>query len=156
MSAPNINLSESDPTLARLENQIEWYENKSNYNQRMFQQIKIIEIAAAACIPLFALLGFPGASFVAGAMGVIVAVLEALLHLNQYQPQATTSRCTCEALKHEKFLYLASAGPYANVANAHALLAESVESLVAREHAGWVTVRQQAPVMQETWHRQAS
>jgi Protein of unknown function (DUF4231) len=71
-------------------------------------------------------------------------VLEGLLHLNQYQQNWTTYRSTCEALKHEKYVYLANAGPYANAAAAHALLAERIESTVSQEHAQWSSIQQQA------------
>ncbi len=37
----------------------------------------------------------------------------------------------------------AHAGPYANVNDPRALLAERVESLVSQEHAQWATVQQQ-------------
>jgi hypothetical protein len=46
-------------------------------------------------------------------------------------------------LKHEKYLYLANAGPYATVAVAHALLAERIESLVSQEHAKWAAGQEQ-------------
>jgi uncharacterized protein YdeI (BOF family) len=46
----------------------------------------------------------------------------------QYHPNWITYRSTCEALKHEKYLYLAKAGPYAAVIDAHVFLAERIES----------------------------
>jgi Protein of unknown function (DUF4231) len=46
-------------------------------------------------------------------------------------------RSSAEALKHEKYLFLASAGPYAAAENPRALLAERVESMVSQEHAKW-------------------
>jgi hypothetical protein len=54
-----------------------------------------------------------------------------------------TYRSTCEALKHEKHLWLAKAGPYLEAANPEALLAERVEALISREHAKWVAQRRQ-------------
>jgi hypothetical protein len=70
-------------------------------------------------------------------------VLEGLLHLNQYQQNWIAYRSTCEELKHEKYVYLAQAPPYASVDKPHALLAERVESLVSQEHAKWASVQQQ-------------
>lgn len=46
------------------------------------------------------------------ALGVSVVVLEGVQHLNQYQKTWLDYRSTAEALKHEKFLSLADAGPY--------------------------------------------
>jgi hypothetical protein len=50
---------------------------------------------------------------------------------------------TSEALKHEKFLYLAHAGTYATAANPDALLAERIEGRVSQEHASWASEQSQ-------------
>jgi len=44
-------MTEADPTLERLEDQINWYDRKSNYSQQVYKWMKIIEIAAAALVP---------------------------------------------------------------------------------------------------------
>jgi hypothetical protein len=134
---------ETDPVFARLEDQIEWYDRKSRSAQRSFKRIKVIEIPSAAAIPFLAALSFPYQKLVTAGLGVLITVLEGLLHLNQYQQNWTTYRSTCEALKHEKFVYLGEAGPYANVPAPRALLAERVESTVSQEHAQWASVQQQ-------------
>ena len=136
--------SESDPIFGRLEDQIGWYDRKSQSAQRIFTRIKIVEILAAAAIPFLAALSFPRDKLVTAGLGVLITVLEGLLHLKQYQQNWTNYRSTCEALKHEKFVYLAGAGPYMNVPNPRALLAERVESTVSQEHAQWASVQQQA------------
>jgi len=128
-----------NPTLERLENQIGWYDKKSVQNQRLYKSIKLAEIIAAACIPLAAGIGVT--SFVTGGLGVLVTVLEGLQHLNQYHNNWTTYRSTCEDLKHEKYLWLAKAGPYKPTEDADGLLAERVESLISREHATWISAR---------------
>ena len=64
--------------------------------------------------------------------------------LNQYQQNWITYRSTCEALKHEKYLYMAKAGPYAAASDSHALLAERIESLISQEHAKWVSAQESA------------
>src|SRR5215469_4493893 len=104
----------SDPIFGRLEDQIDWYDRKSRSAQRIFKRIKIVEIFAAAAIPFLAGLSYPHDKLVTGALGVIITILEGLLHLNQYQQNWSSYRSTCETLKHEKFVYLAHAGPYAH------------------------------------------
>ena len=146
-STPSVILlpdPKTDPIFDRLENQIDWYDRKSRASRRMFKRIKIIEILSAAAIPFLAALSFPYDKLVTAGLGVLITVLEGLLHLNQYQQNWTTYRSTCEALKHEKYVYLASAGPYANASAAHALLAERIESTVSQEHAQWSSIQQQA------------
>jgi hypothetical protein len=134
-------MTDSDVTLDRLEDQIGWYDNKSMHCQRMFKWLKGVEIGAAAFIPLAAGAGL--SVLLTGLLGVLVVVLEGLQHLNQYQQNWISYRSTCEALKHEKFLHLAHAGPYADAKDAHAFLAERIESLVSQEHAKWVSTQEQ-------------
>jgi hypothetical protein len=133
-----------DPIYGRLEDQIDWYDRKSRSAQRIFKRIKIVEILGAAAIPFLAGLNYPGDKLVTGGLGVLITVLEGLLHLNQYQQNWTNYRSTCEALKHEKFVYLAKAGPYSTAPDPRALLAERIESTVSQEHAQWASVQQQS------------
>src|ERR1043166_5091962 len=134
--------SDTDPIIARLEDQIDWYDKKSLTNQRAFKWIKMIEIVAAAIIPFLAAFKFSQAVWVTSGLGVLITVLEGTLHLNQYQQNWIAYRSTCESLKHEKYTYLGKASPYAGVADPHALLAERIESLVSQEHAKWASDQQ--------------
>jgi hypothetical protein len=136
----------TDSVTDRLENQIEWYDRKSGSNQRAYKRIKIVEIIAAAVIPFASAFNndFHYAGYITGALGVIITILEGLLHLNQYQENWAAYRSTCEALKHEKYCFLAKAADYATAADPRALLAERIESLVSQEHAKWSASQQQA------------
>jgi hypothetical protein len=51
-------------------------------------------------------------------------------------------RSTAEALKHERYLYLARAGPYTGE-DRHRQLAERIEGLISQEHAKWASSSQQ-------------
>jgi hypothetical protein len=140
-----IATSAPDPIIERLEDQINWYDRKSRSNMRWYKRLKISEIASAAVIPFLAASNIPHAVFATGILGVLVTLFEGTLQLNQYHENWIRYRSTCESLKHEKYIYLASAGPYPNVENPRALLAERVESLISQEHAKWATVQQQDP-----------
>jgi len=135
-------ISEPDSISERLEDQIAWYDRKSLSNQRYFKRIKVVEIAAAALIPFLSAFHLPRMMWVTGAVGVVITLLEGILHLNQFQQSWIAYRSTCESLKHEKYIYLAKAAPYAGSADPHALLAERIESLVSQEHAKWASVQQ--------------
>jgi|ERR1035438_151325 hypothetical protein len=137
--------SSVDPIMDRLEDQIGWYDRRSVTSMHWYKRLKISEIACAAIIPFLAASSIPGTVYVTGALGVLVTVFEGLLQLNQYHENWIRYRSTCESLKHEKYIYLANAGPYANIDKPRALLAERVESLVSQEHAKWATVQQQDP-----------
>jgi Protein of unknown function (DUF4231) len=135
----------SDPVIERLEDQIGWYDRRSLSSMHWFKRIKITEIASAAVIPLLAASKFPHAVFATGVLGVVVTVFEGLLQLNQFHENWIRYRSTCEALRHEKYMYLANAGLYSNVEKPRALLAERVEALVSQEHSQWATFQQQDP-----------
>lgn len=77
---------------------------------------------------------------------MIVVVLESMQGLYQFQQNWTNYRSTAEGLKHEKFLWLARAGPYKDPDNpsAEAIFAERVEALISTEHAKWVSYQEQA------------
>ncbi len=143
MSATATNVANIDPIMERLEDQIGWYDLKSLVNQRYFTRIKTVEILAAAVIPFLAAFNLPQVGLMTGGLGVLITVLEGMLHLNQYQQNWIAYRSTCESLKHEKYVYLGKASPYSNAADPHALLAERIESLVSQEHAKWASAQQQ-------------
>ncbi|HEY7098684.1 MAG TPA: DUF4231 domain-containing protein [Terriglobales bacterium] len=134
---------DSDAILARLDDQISWYDGNSSRNQSRFKLIKTIEIATAALIPFLTGLPIPYVLPITGAMGVVISILEGTLHLNQYQNNWISYRATAEALKHEKFIFLGSAPPYSNASDPRALLADRVESLVSQENSKWASTQLQ-------------
>lgn len=136
-------MSQMDIVLERMEDQLNWYDKKSSYNERMFRWFKSATMVVSISIPLCA--AFVKYPLITGGLGASIALLEGLQQLNQYHQNWITYRSTAEALKHEKFLFLSSAGPYANADNAKALLAERVESLVSQEHAKWTSAQELPP-----------
>lgn len=130
-----------DPTFERLEDQIGWYDRRSRRNQRLFKLVKAVQLVAAAAIPVVATLDAHPA--IPAALGALIVVLEGVQQLNQYQQNWSSYRSTCEALKHEKFLFLAHAGPYAGSDDGRALLADRIEGLISQEHAKWVSAREE-------------
>ena|SRR5215211_5639438 len=130
-----------DVTFARLEDQIAWYDSKSALNQRRFKWVKAVQMVAAAAVSVVA--AVDGPSYIPAALGALVVVLEGFQQLNQYQQNWITYRSTCEALKHEKFLFLAGAGPYSQDRGSQAVLAERIEGLISQEHAKWTSAREQ-------------
>jgi hypothetical protein len=125
-----------DPTWDRLEDQISWYDRRSGDNQRRYKWLKLLEISLAASLPVVAAVRSP--VWVTGGLAAVVVVLEGAQHLFQFQQNWITYRSTAEALKHERYLYLAKAGPYAE-GDRHQQLAERLEGLISQEHAKWTT-----------------
>ena len=89
----------ASPAEARLEDQIAWYDAKSQHNQRWFKLLKVCQIITAAAIPVAAAASAP--LWLMGGGGALIVVLEGLQQLQQYQQNWITYRSTCERLKHE-------------------------------------------------------
>lgn len=139
-----------DVTLARLEDQISWYDHKSKVNQRRFKLMKGITIVSAAVIPVLSTAPVAYGKEIAGGLGILIAIVEGLQQLNQYHSNWTTYRSTAESLKHEKYLFLARAGPYLGAENPFAMLAERIESQVSQENSKWFTAQTQKPASQNS------
>jgi len=97
----------------------------------MTGRLTVAQIVIAAAIPVSA--GAIVSAWITGSLGALIVVLEGLQQLFQFQQNWTGYRATAEALKHEKYLYLARAGPYADTSREEGLLAERVEGLVSQE-----------------------
>ena len=131
----------SQETLDRLEEQINWYDKKSISCQKWYKRSEVTVIITAALIPLSA--NFVEDNLLGACLGALILIIEGLQHLNQYHHHWTTYRSTCEALKHEKYLWIGQAGPYTAADNPNAMLAERIEALISQEHAKWVSTRQE-------------
>ncbi len=123
-----------DPTWARLEEQLGWYDAKSGACQQAYKRTKLAQLVVAAAVPVLALADV--VALVTATAAAVVVVLEGIQQLYQWQTNWVLYRSTAEALKHERYLYLAQAGPYTG-ADRRVVLAEKVEGLVSQEHAKW-------------------
>jgi len=62
-------------TLERLDDQINWYGQKSSLNQRRFKLMKGVTIASAAAIPLLTTAGISDGKYSAAGLGVLIAIV---------------------------------------------------------------------------------
>ena len=129
----------ADPTWERLQEQLTWYDTKSGYCQRRYKWLKVLEITIAAALPVVASVHSP--VWVTGGLAAAVVVLEGIQHIFQYQEHWITYRATAEALKRERYLYLAQVGPYAGE-DRHTQLAERIDGLLSQENAKWAAAGQ--------------
>jgi len=127
------------PAWHRLEDQLQWYDNKSTQSQKWYKRLKLVQISLAVLIPVASHLEPTYAKWATSIAGALVAILEGVQHVNQYSTLWITYRATAEHLKHEKFLFLSAAGPYKGQDESERLiaLAERVEEHVSTEHANW-------------------
>ena len=134
-------MNEQQYLTERLEHQQKWYDSESQYNQRWYKRLRIIEIVCAALIPLLSGLSHIGwiITIPTGLLGVSVATCIGIKSLYKFHENWIQYRTTSEQLKHEKFLYQTQAGPY-NSINRFEILVLRVESLISRENSDWSQV----------------
>ena len=123
----------------RLDDQINWYDRKSSWNQTCFKRLRAIEILLSVSIP-FLISQIGGESellkLIAGTMGIVVAFIAGLITLYRFQENWIEYRATAEILKHEKYLYLTRSAPY-DGDDAFHLLVAAIESAISKENTGW-------------------
>jgi len=131
-------MKEEEYMSSRVDDQIDWYDKKSQGAQSWFKRLRGLEIVAAALIPLIA--GFAKEPFpvtlVVGVLGALIAIISAVISLNQFQENWTEYRTCCESLKHEKFLFLTKVEPY-NKENSFRLFVQRIEGLISKENSAW-------------------
>ncbi|MDK9720431.1 MAG: DUF4231 domain-containing protein [Rhodospirillales bacterium] len=127
------------PAWLRLEDQMQWYDEKSLHSQRWYKGLKLAQVTLAVLIPVMSLLPADLTKWATAISGTAIALLEAVQQMNQYSTLWVTYRATAERLKHEKYLFLSAAGPYRGLPEPERLiqLAERVEEHVSTEHANW-------------------
>jgi hypothetical protein len=68
------------PTLERLEDQINWYNAKSQSAEKWFKALKIIQLICAGLIPLAALFEIAPSGKVTAILGLVILIVEGLQH----------------------------------------------------------------------------
>ena len=146
MNMGNAAAEEPDSGYPRLETQIGWYDAKSQRAQFLYKRVKLVEFVCGALVPLMANIH----GTVTAILGAIVIVLEGLQQLNQWHHNWITYRSTCEALRHEKYSYMARSGAYDGLGptSAKKTLVERIEGLISTEHAKWTSRQEYEPKKQ--------
>jgi Protein of unknown function (DUF4231) len=142
----------SDPIFQRLEDQISWYGARARICKGQYTRLKSLEIVFAAAIPVLSAinisLGSPNPaghkiSWIILCLGALITIIEGLVKLNSYEENWLSYRTVCENLKHEKFTYLAKAGPYKKAPEPYVLLAERIEDILSEKAASRPATKQQ-------------
>jgi hypothetical protein len=129
-------------TVARLDEQIGWYDAKATYCQRWYKRLKRLEIVVAALIPLFAALDKGWTAYVTAGLGAAVVILEGWQQASRFHDLWLAYRAAAAALARERFLFVARAAPYDDTdeANRLRLLAVRTEDVIAQESGRWVAL----------------
>ena len=131
-------MNEKEYIEQRLKDQINWYDNKSQFNQKWFKRLRILEIVSAALIPFLAGIGAttPYYQLIIGILGVVIAVSAGASSIYKFHENWIEYRTTAETLKHELYLFDTKCPPY-DGDDAFCKLTQRIESLISKENTRW-------------------
>lgn len=124
----------------RVDDQINWYDQKSQYAQKKYKRLQTAEIVLAAFIPLLS--GYTSEckqlSFVIGTIGAAIAIIESLSRIHKYHENWIQYRTTCEMLRYHKHLYLTKTHPY-NISEetVENMFVRNIEDIISSENNQW-------------------
>lgn len=137
----------------RLDDQINWYEKKSSFNQKKHKFWQVMKIVAALLITTISLWA-PGDLFksstpdsnfsinlshLIGVIGAFVVFIESFVKIFDYEKLWIQYRSSAEKLKREKLLFQTNSKPY-HTKVAFTLLVQRCEAIMQDEVQGWVEV----------------
>lgn len=139
-------MNQEDYLKSRLDDQICWYDNKSNWNQKWFKRLQVSQIIAAALIPVLVNYVTDTSGYmriIVALLGAGIAIVSGVIGLYKLQENWLEYRTTCESLRHEKYLFLTKADPYGNEKPFN-LLVSRVETLISKENTNWAQYMRKA------------
>ena len=122
----------------RVDDQFNFFDKKSESNQRLYRTWRVILIILSVSIPFMTLLTEwdQNIKFAVAGAGVLIAAIEGFLGLFKFQEDWVNNRKAAESLKREKFLYLTKAGDYKKE-GAFDLFVSRIENILAQENKSW-------------------
>ena len=122
----------------RVQDQESWMEGKSGSCKKKYQRGKLLVILLSVSIPFLVTLIDVDAKFkylIAG-VGVLIAAIEGILSLYDYQNSWISYRQTLEALKREKFFYATKSSIYKKDGSFQ-FFVERIETILTMENTNW-------------------
>jgi len=98
----------------RYEDQINWYDKKSAWNQKLYQYFQWSVIILAAITPVLVAIAPEVTRWPAVIIAALVAIGTTSLKTFKYQENWINYRTTCETLRKEKYFYKAGLGDYSD------------------------------------------
>ena len=123
----------------RYENQINWYDKKSIWNQKKYLRFQWTVIVLSVITPVLVAIVPEATRWPAVVISALVAIGTTSLKTFKYQENWINYRTTCETLRKEIYFYTAGVGEYRDIDERESLFVERVESLTSRENTMWLT-----------------
>lgn len=123
----------------RVDDQINWHDKKSQIAQKHYKTYQVIEIVLAAIIPLLSFFADKFIiQFIIAAIGSFIAIIEAITKLYKFHENWISYRCTCEALKTQKYLYITKSAPYNTTQETiDTLFVKNIETILSSQNNQW-------------------
>ena len=133
-------MTEAEYITDRVDDQINWYSNKSSINKKLNLWSKSLIIIFAALIPFAA--GFINnerlwLNFTIASLGVLTAIFTGISTLLKFQEKWNEYRTISETLKHEKYLFVTKSVPYDEKEDAFKIFVNRIENLISKENSTW-------------------
>jgi hypothetical protein len=123
----------------RVDDQINWFNTKAKWNKRWHQSLRVIEIIAAASIPVLTGYISEEASYLrtpVALLGFLIVVIAGTISLYHFQENWVQYRTSCESLTREKILFLTQAEPY-DVESPFSVFVKRIESVISQDVTKW-------------------
>lgn len=127
----------------RVDDQINWYDKKSQHCQKIYKVFQTIEIILASLIPLMS--GYSNnciyISLVIGLFGSVIAIIESITKLFKWHENWIEYRSTCELLRYQKHLYLTKSAPYnTEPETIENIFVRNIENIISSENNKWKSI----------------
>lgn len=132
----------------RVNDQIEWYDKKSQCMQKKYKILKGTTIVTSALIPILSLININNldTKVIVSMLGAVIVVSESFISLSNYGDNWTRYRSICETLKSEKFMYLNNSGVYSTEQD-FSYFVERTETIISQENINWASLNNESKKM---------
>lgn len=125
----------------RLNNQIEWYDQKSLHHQRWFKALKSAAITFGILIPITSCFLHEYFKLFSVILSSGILFCEGMISLFNHQKNWIEYRKTSELLKQEKYMYLLKSGVYRDEKYPNITLVERCETIISNENINWANLQ---------------
>ena len=125
----------------RLDNQIEWYDQKSSHHQMWFKILKSVAITFGIFIPISSCFLHENFKLISVILSSGILFCEGMISLFNHQKNWIEYRKTSELLKQEKYMYLFKSGVYRDEKYPNITLVERCETIISNENINWANLQ---------------
>lgn len=134
-------MEKDDYLKSRLDNQINWYDDKSQHHQKWYKGLKWTEVFLGFLVPIVTISKLPCYGLISAICAGGMLLCESFISISKHRDNWIDYRRTTELLKHEKYMFLTKTGVYKNENDSFALLVERCETIISSENINWANLQ---------------